>query len=152
MNKITNKKARFEYEVIQTLECGIHLLGWEVKSIRSSKINIDESYAIVRNEELYWLNARCAPLAHTSMSNTKADPVRTKKLLAHKNEIAKLIGSLTKGFTLIPLSLYETRGKFKLELGLGKGKTNYDKRKSIKDREWKINQRKILLNANKIVR
>ena len=104
----------------------------------------EESYISVRSLELYWHNAHLSPLP-TAQNRDTLQPTRPRKLLAHKQEIAKLFGKAQiKGYTIVPLTLYEKRSHFKLEIGIGKGKTKTDKRTTIKDREWKRSQQKIL--------
>lgn len=139
-----NKKARFEYEIIDTFEAGIALLGTEVKSLRLKKVSINEAYAKIWKGEVFIVGMN---ISQYDMGNKfNHEPVRDRKLLLHKQEIKRLTGKLKeKGFTLIPLKLYFKNGKAKILLGLGKGKTKYDKRKAILkrdierefQREWK---------------
>lgn len=130
-----NKKAWHDYFIEQKFEAGIALEGWEVKSLRAGRAQLKESYVIVMKGELYLLGSHISPLASAS-THVKPDPTRTRKLLLHKEEISRLIGSVErKGYTLIPLSLYWKRGKAKLEIGLAKGKQLHDKRATVKTRE-----------------
>jgi SsrA-binding protein len=142
---VQNKKARFEYEIIETLEAGIVLVGTEVKSIRQKKVNISDSYARIHNgiPLLVGLN-----ISLYEMGNRfNHDPLRERKLLLHKNEIKRLTGKLKeRGFTLVPLKLYFKNGKVKVLLGLGKGKAQYDKRKTIQKRESDRELRRVLKN------
>jgi SsrA-binding protein len=139
-----NKKARFDYEIIETFEAGIVLKGSEVKSIRQKKVSIQESYARVKNGEVYITGMNIAIYEMANRFNH--EPVHDRKLLLHRHEIKRLTGKVQeKGFTLVPLKLYFKNGKVKIELGLARGKAKYDKRDSIKkrdvdreiQREWK---------------
>ena len=126
----TNRKARFNYEIIETYEVGIKLKGTEVKSIRAGKVNLGEGYASVDNGEVFLKQVHISPYEQGNIFNV--DPLRVRKLLLHKHEIRKLIGETTqKGYSLIPLSMYLKRGKVKVQLALAKGKKNYDKRESL---------------------
>ena len=132
--EILNRKARFNYEIIDTIECGIVLKGTEIKSIRDGKANIKDSYGIIRNNEVYILNMHISPYENGGVFNHQE--TRTRKLLLHKKEILKLKNKLElEGFTLIPLKLYFVNGKVKIELGLCKGKKLYDKREDSKKRD-----------------
>ncbi len=129
-----NKKARFDYEIIETFEAGIVLKGSEVKSIRQKKVSIQESYARVKNDEIYITGMNIAIYEMANRFNH--EPVHDRKLLLHRHEIKRLIGKVhEKGFTLVPLKMYFKNGKVKVELGLARGKAKYDKRDSIKKRE-----------------
>ena len=132
--EILNRKARFNYDVIDTIECGIVLKGTEIKSIRAGKANIKDSYGIVKNNEAYILNMHISPYENGGVFNH--EETRTRKLLLHKNEILKLKNKLElEGFTLIPLKVYFVNGKAKIEFGLCKGKKLYDKREDVKKRD-----------------
>lgn len=132
--EILNRKARFNYEIIDTIECGIVLKGTEIKSIRDGKANIKDSYGIIRNNEVYILNMHISPYENGGVFNHQE--TRTRKLLLHKKEILKLKNKLElEGFTLIPLKLYFVNGKAKIELGLCKGKKLYDRREDSKKRD-----------------
>ncbi len=134
--EILNRKARFDYNIESTLEVGIVLQGTEIKSVRSGKANIKDSYAIVKNDELYLLNAHIAEYEQGNRFNHEEN--RTRKLLAHKSEIKKLKNKLDlEGYTLIPLKLYFKNGNLKVLIGLAKGKKNYDKKEAIKERDIK---------------
>ena len=128
-----NKKALHNYFIEDRYEAGISLLGTEVKSLREGKANLGDSYGKVKNGEIFLVDAHISPYAHGNRFNP--DPLRTRKLLLHKREIRRLIGKVQeKGFTLIPLRLYFSDGKAKVELGLAKGKKLFDKRETIKRR------------------
>lgn len=136
MNNIENRKARYNYYIEDTLECGIELFGNEVKSINAGMCQINESWASVDNGELFIYGINIAPWETTNRFDIKKN--RPVKLLAHKQEIRKLasLQNVT-GMTLIPLKIYETKGKIKVQLGICKGKHNWDKRESIKERDVK---------------
>ncbi len=141
MNKIIAKNpvARHNYEIEDTIETGIVLSGTEIKSIRNGKVNLKESYAGIRNGEVYIYSMHISPYEHGNIYNK--DPLRDRKLLLTKREINKLIGKIqTKGYSLIPVSLYFKGNLVKVELGIGKGKKLYDKREDIakKDAQRKI--------------
>jgi len=131
----SNKSAFFNYEIIETLEAGIALLGSEVKSVRDGRISLKESYAEIRNGEVFLVHANISPYEAANRFNH--EPLRDRKLLLHRREIKRLIGKIReKGWTLIPTKVTLTdRGKVKLELALGKGKRTYEKRRTIKERE-----------------
>ncbi len=130
-----NKKARYDYHLEERFEAGLALQGWEVKSLRAGRVQIKESYVIVRNGEIYLLGAHFAPLPSAS-THVNPDPTRTRKLLLHRQEIGKLIGAVERrGYTLVPLAMYWKRGKAKLEIALAKGKKTFDKRAAIRERE-----------------
>lgn len=132
--EILNRKARFNYDVVDTIECGIVLKGTEIKSIRAGKANIKDSYGIIKNNEAYILNMHISPYENGGVFNH--EETRTRKLLLHKNEILKLKNKLElEGFTLIPLKVYFVNGKAKIDLGLCKGKKLYDKREDVKKRD-----------------
>ncbi len=131
---ISNRRARFEYEILDSFEAGIVLVGSEVKSLRQGKANLQDSYALVKNGEVWLLNMHINPYEQANQFNH--DPLRTRKLLLNKSEIAKLqVKTNEKGLTLIPLKLYFKKGNAKVQLGIGKGKKLHDKRESIKERD-----------------
>ncbi|MBF0159728.1 MAG: SsrA-binding protein SmpB [Magnetococcales bacterium] len=130
-----NRKAGFNYEILDRFEVGIVLTGTEVKSLRSGRANIGDSYAILQHGELFWLNGNIPPYSHGTVANH--DPLRTRKLLAHRYELKRLIGQTAeKGLTLIPLKAYWKDGRIKLEIGICRGKKTHDKRDSEMTREW----------------
>lgn len=129
-----NRKARHDYFIYDTYEAGIVLRGTEVKSLREGKVNLRDSFAQVRNGEVYLVGCHINPYSQGNIFNH--DPLRDRKLLLHGKEIEKLIGKTAeRGYTLIPLSLYFKKGKAKVEIGLAKGKKLYDKREAIKKRD-----------------
>lgn len=130
----TNRKARYEYHIIDSIEAGIVLKGSEVKSLRQGKANISEGYAFVRNGEVWLDGVHISP--YTEASYTNVDPARERKLLLHNREIGKLKAKIQQqGYTLIPLKLYFKKNVVKVELGIAQGKKAYDKRQSIAKRE-----------------
>lgn len=139
-----NKKAFHDYFIEERFEAGMVLEGWEVKSIRAGRIQLKEAYVIVRNGEIFLFGAHISPLP-TASTHIHPDPVRTRKLLLHESEISKLIGKVERaGYTLVPLNLHYSRGRIKCEVGLAKGKKQYDKRDTIKDRDWQREQQRIM--------
>ena len=134
MIEIKNKKAYFDYEVLEEIETGIALTGTEIKSIRNGNVNLKDSYAIIRNSEVYLLNMHISEYKEGNIFNH--DEKRTRKLLLHKKEILKLRDKIElNGNTLVPLKLYFKGNKVKILLGLAKGKKTYDKRESIKKKD-----------------
>ena len=134
--EILNRVARHDYFILDEIECGIALTGTEIKSIREGKANIKDSYGIVKNGEVFLLNMFISPYKQGNLFNH--EETRTRKLLLHKSEIRKLDQSIKlEGNTLIPLKVYFVKGRAKILLGLCKGKKNYDKRESIKERDIK---------------
>lgn len=139
-----NRKARFNYEIVDTFEAGIVLVGSEVKSLRQKKVSIQEAYARIEKGEVFLTGMNIS--VYDKANRFNHDPLRERKLLLHRQEIKRLIGKVQeRGFTLIPLRLYFKRGRAKIELGLAKGKARYDKRRDIQkrdmdrelEREWK---------------
>lgn len=125
-----NRKARFNYEILETYEAGIELKGTEVKSVRASKVNLTEGFISIDNGEAFLKQVHISPYEQGNIFNV--DPVRVRKLLLHKREIKKLIGETAqKGFTLVPLSMYLKNGKVKLSVGLVRGKNTHDKRQDM---------------------
>jgi SsrA-binding protein len=130
----TNKKARFDYHILETFEAGLVLTGAEIKSIRAGEITVNEAYVRPQGGELFLLNAYIKPYAHNG--DREYDPLRPRKLLMHRREIAKLIRELeTAGTTIVPLDIHLKNGRAKIEIALGKGKAAPDKRQDIKKRE-----------------
>lgn len=132
--EILNRKASYDYFVMDTYEAGIALTGTEIKSLRDGKCNIKDSYVIIRNGEAFLLNTHIS--AYEAGNRFNHDENRTRKLLLHKNEIKKIKNATEiEGYTIIPLKMYFVRGKVKVLIGVCKGKKNYDKRESIKERD-----------------
>jgi SsrA-binding protein len=144
-----NRKASHDYQIEERFEAGLVLEGWEVKSIRAGRAQINEAYVIVRGGELVLLNSHFGVLPTTS-THVKAEPTRTRKLLMHAEEIKKLIGKVERaGYTLVPLDLHFTRGRVKLALGLAKGKRQFEKRAAEQERDWKREQNRLLKRRSK---
>jgi SsrA-binding protein len=139
-----NKKAWHDYFIEEEFETGLVLEGWEVKSLRAGAAQLKESYVIHRNGELFLFGAHFSPLK-TASTHLRPDPVRSRKLLLHQTEISKLIGAVERrGYTLVPLALYWKRNRAKLQIALAKGKKQYDKRATIRQREWNREQHRLL--------
>ena len=137
MSITVNKKAFHDYFVEEKYEAGIALQGWEVKAIRAGRMNIKESYVVIRNGEIFLIGMHITPLP-TASTHVDPDPTRTRKLLLHAAEINKLIGKVERsGYALLPIDLHYTRGRIKLEIGLAKGKKQHDKRHDAADKDAK---------------
>ena len=133
---VTNRKATYLYEILETHEAGLVLRGTEVKSLREGKANFKDSYARVEKDEAWLVGCHISPYRHGSDANH--DPERTRKLLLHRGEINRLLGKVQeRGLTLVPLRLYFKQGRAKLELGLGRGRKLHDKRRAIREREMR---------------
>ncbi|GAA4405670.1 SsrA-binding protein SmpB [Quisquiliibacterium transsilvanicum] len=144
MSIAENRKALHDYSIEERFEAGLVLEGWEVKAIRAGRAQIKEGYVIVRGAELFLVGAHITPLPEAS-THVKADPTRTRKLLMHAGEIHKLIGKVERaGYTLVPLDLHYKGGRVKLSIGLAKGKKQFDKRATEKDREWQREKDRLL--------
>ena len=139
-----NKKARHDYFITERFEAGIALEGWEVKSLRAGRVQLSDSYVLIKDSEAWLLGALITPLP-TASTHIHPDPTRTRKLLLHRNELDKLIGAVErKGFTLVPLAMYWKRSRAKLEIGLAKGKQAHDKRATQKERDWQRQKERLL--------
>lgn len=139
-----NKRAKHDYFIETRFEAGLVLQGWEVKSIRAGKVQISESYVFLREAEVWLYGSVINPLLSAS-THIHPDPGRARKLLLNRNEINKLVGAVDrKGYTLVPLAMYWKKGFAKLEVGLAKGKKDYDKRATQKDHDWKREKARIL--------
>ena len=135
MDIVVNKKARFNYEIFEEIEAGIVLVGTEVKSLRDKKVNLSDSYAVFKKDELYLLNARIEPYTHGNVFNH--DPLRARKLLLKEKELSKLKGKLLqKGWVMLPMKMYFKNNRWvKVKLGLGKSKKKHDKRQAIREKD-----------------
>ena len=139
-----NKKAFHDYFVEERYEAGLVLHGWEVKAIRAGRAQIHEAYVIVKDGALWLIGAHVSPLA-TASTHVNPDPVRTRKLLLHAEEIKRLIGHVSqRGYALIPLDLHYAKGRIKLQIGLARGKQKHDKRASEREREWQREKQRLL--------
>ena len=144
-----NKRARHEYHLEQRFEAGLALQGWELKSIRAGRANIGESYAVVRNGELFLFGAQITPLIQAS-THVVADERRTRKLLLHRSEIDQLVGKVEReGYTLVPTALYWKGNRIKAELALARGKQTHDKRDTERERDWNREKQRVLRQHNR---
>jgi SsrA-binding protein len=144
MSIADNKKAFHDYFIEERYEAGLVLEGWEVKAIRAGRAQIKEAYVILKNEEPFVIGMHVSPLP-TASTHVRPDPTRSRKLLLNAEEIRKLIGKVEqRGYTLVPLDLHYTKGRVKLQVGLAKGKKQYDKRDAEKDRDWQREQQRLL--------
>ncbi len=143
-----NRKASFLYEILEKYEAGIALYGPEIKSVKTSKVNISDGYVIIKNEEALLLNVHISPYDKATRENK--DPLRTRTLLLHKHEILRLLGKVKeKNLTIIPLKMYLTHGKAKIEIALAKGKKLYDKREDLKKKDQTREMEKAIKNHNR---
>jgi len=148
MSIVQNRKAFHDYFIEQRLEAGMALEGWEVKAIRAGRVQLQDAYVIVSNGEIVLIGCHISPLVSTS-THFVPDPARTRKLLLHAEEISRLIGAVEQaGYTLVPLDLHYKNGRIKLEIGLAKGKKQYDKRQSEKEKDWRREQQRLLRVKN----
>jgi SsrA-binding protein len=146
---VQNKKAQHDYFIEDRYEAGLVLEGWEVKAIRAGRAQLNEAYVVVREGELFLLNSHISPLP-TASTHINPDPVRTRKLLLKAEEIRKLIGKVERaGYAMVPLDLHYTRGRIKLEVGLAKGKRQFEKRADEQEKEWKRQQQRLLRHRNR---
>ena len=144
MSIVENRKAFHDYFIEERYEAGIALEGWEVKAIRGGRANIAEAYVMVKGGELVLFGANIAPLPTVSTHFTP-DPMRTRKLLMHGEEIKRLIGKVEqRGYTLVPLNLHYSKGRIKLDMGLGRGKLKHDKRAVEREKEWNREKQRLL--------
>jgi len=148
MSIVENRKAFHDYFIEQRLEAGLALAGWEVKAIRAGRAQIKEAYVIVSNGEIFLIGCHISPLPSAS-THVLPDPTRTRKLLLHAEEISRLIGSVERsGYALVPLNLHYKNGRVKLEIGLAKGKKQFDKRQAEKEKNWRREQQRLLRVKN----
>jgi SsrA-binding protein len=139
-----NRRARHDYFIEDRFEAGLALEGWEVKSLRAGSAHLTEAYVMLRKGEAWLVGAHFSPLSTTS-THIKAEPTRDRKLLLHRHELDRLTGAVErKGYALIPLDLHWHKGRAKLNIGLGKGKKQHDKRADRKDRDWQRQKERIL--------
>jgi len=142
-----NRIARHDYAIEDDLEVGIVLEGWEVKSLRNKNLQLKESYVMAKNGELWLVGAHIAPL-NTASTHIKPNATRTRKLLAHQSQIDRLMGLVDRrGYTLVAMSAYWSRGRAKIKIGLGKGKKHHDKRSTEKDRDWQRDKARIMKHS-----
>jgi len=149
MSIVDNKKAFHDYFIEETHEAGLSLQGWEVKAIRAGRAQIKEAYVVVKDGEVFLLGAHISPLV-TASTHVHPDPLRTRKLLLHEREINKLIGKVERaGYALVPLNLHFAKGRVKLDVGLAKGKKQYDKRESEKQKDWEREKGRLLRESRR---
>ncbi len=149
MSIVQNKKAFFDYTVEERFEAGLVLEGWEVKAIRAGQVQLKEAYVIVRSSAILLLNAHITPLK-TASTHITPDPTRTRKLLLNAAEIRKLIGKVERsGYTLVPLDLHFSKGRIKLEIGLAKGKRQFEKRDATREKDWKREQQRLMKQSRR---
>ena len=144
-----NKKARHNYAIESTYEAGIVLDGWEVKSVRDGRVQMTDTYVMVKNNEIFWIGGQITPLLSAS-THVNPEPHRARKLLMHRREIDKLVGAVErKGYTIVPLKMFWSKGYAKMEIGLAKGKQEHDKRADDKDRDWGREKARIMKTASR---
>ena len=149
MTIVDNKKAFHDYFIEDRYESGLVLEGWEVKSIRAGRVQLKESYVVVKNGEVFLIGCHISPLP-TASTHIHPDPTRTRKLLLHGEEISRLIGKTERaGYTLVPVNLHYAKGRIKLEIGLAKGKKQHDKRAAEKEREWTREKARLMRSERK---
>ncbi len=143
-NIARNKKAFHDYSIEERFEAGLALEGWEVKSLRAGRVQLKESYVLLRNGEAFLFGCHISPLSSAS-THVDPDPTRSRKLLLHRSELNRLIGAVERrGYALVPLSMFWKRGRAKLDVGLAKGKKAYDKRATEKQRDWDRQKQRLL--------
>ena len=144
MSIVQNKKAFHDYFIEDRFEAGIALEGWEVKAIRAGRVQIKEAYVVVSNGELFLIGSHISALPSAS-THVTPDPTRTRKLLLHASEINRLIGSVERaGYALLPLNMHYKDSRIKVEIGLAKGKKQYDKRRDEKEKDWRREQQRLM--------
>ncbi|MCA3132421.1 MAG: SsrA-binding protein SmpB [Betaproteobacteria bacterium] len=144
MSIAQNRKAFHDYFIEERFEAGLALEGWEVKSIRAARVQLAEAYVVLKGGEVWLVGAHVSPLP-TASTHIHPDPTRSRKLLLHAEEIRELIGKVERaGYTLVPLDLHFKKGRIKLEIGLAKGKKQYDKRETLKERDWQREQQRLM--------
>jgi len=149
MSIVQNRKAFFDYTVEERFEAGLVLEGWEVKAIRAGQAQLKEAYVIVRGGEIFLLNAHITPLK-TASTHIHPEPTRTRKLLLNAAEIRKLIGKVERsGYTLVPLDLHFSKGRIKLNVGLAKGKRQFEKRDATREKDWKREQQRLMKQSRR---
>ncbi len=144
-----NKRARYEYHLVERFEAGLALQGWEVKAIRAGRANLTDGYAYVQDGELFLIGAQITPLIQAS-THVVANDRRTRKLLLHRREIDKLIGRVERdGYTIVPTAMYWSTNKVKLEIALAKGKQSHDKRETERERDWQRDKQRVMRQHNR---
>jgi SsrA-binding protein len=144
MSIVENRKAFHDYFIEERYEAGVALAGWEVKAIRAGRAQLADAYVMVRGGELYLIGGNITPLPTVS-THFVPDPTRSRKLLLHAEEIKRLVGKVEqRGYTLVPLNLHYTKGRIKLEIGLGRGKLDRDKRADQREKDWNREKQRLL--------
>ena len=139
-----NRRAHHDYAIEETFEAGLVLMGWELKSIRQGRVQLTESYVLLKDGEIWLIGGHITALQSAS-THVITDPTRTRKVLLHRNQITKLIGAVErKGYTLIPLKLYWKNNRVKMAIGLAKGKKEFDKRASLKEKDWQREKNRVM--------
>ena len=150
MSIVDNRKAFHDFFIEDRYEAGLVLEGWEVKAIRAGRAHLKEAYVIIRGDTLHLLGSHITPLT-TASTHIHPDPTRTRKLLMHAAEISKLIGKVERaGYTLVPLDMHYKSGRIKLEVGLAKGKKQFDKRATERDREWQREKQRLVKSGTRV--
>lgn len=145
-NIAQNRRALHDYTIEERFEAGLSLEGWEVKSLRAGRVQLDQSYVLIKDGEAWLFGGQITPLI-TASTHKETDPTRSRKLLMHKRELTRLIGNVErKGYTLVPLSLYWKSNRVKCQIGLAKGKKAHDKRASEKERDWQRQKQRMTKN------
>jgi SsrA-binding protein len=144
-----NRKARHDYFIDERYEAGLALKGWEVKALRAGRLQLNEGYVLMKSDEAWLFGSHISPL-NSASTHVVPDPTRTRKLLLKRREIDHLVGAVErKGYALIPLSMYWKDGRAKLEIGLGRGKKQHDKRATEKDRDWQRDKARVMRGRNR---
>jgi SsrA-binding protein len=139
-----NRRARYDYFIEERFEAGVALLGWEVKSVRAGRLQLQEAYVLLKGDEAWLFGAHISPLP-TASTHVLPDPTRSRKLLMHRRQIDALIGAVErKGRTIVPLAMYWKNGRAKLEIGLARGKKDHDKRDNTRERDWQREKARVM--------
>jgi len=139
-----NRRARYDYFIEERFEAGVALLGWEVKSLRAGRLQLQEAYVLLKGNEAWLFGAHISPLP-TASTHVLPDPTRSRKLLMHRRQIDALIGAVErKGRTIVPLAMYWKNGRAKLEIGLARGKKEHDKRDNTRERDWQREKARVM--------
>ena len=139
-----NRRARHDYFIEERLEAGVAFMGWEVKSLRAGRLQLQEAYVLLKDDEAWLFGAHISPLP-TASTHVMPDPTRSRKLLMHRRQIDSLVGAVErKGRTIVPLAMYWKNGRAKLEIGLARGKKEHDKRADTRDRDWERERARVM--------
>ena len=147
-----NRRARYDYFIEERFEAGVALLGWEVKSLRAGRLQLQEAYVLLKGDEAWLFGAHISPLP-TASTHVLPDPTRSRKLLMHRRQIDALVGAVErKGRTIVPLAMYWKNGRAKLEIGLARGKKEHDKRDNTRERDWQREKARVMKRRQAAVR